>query len=763
MIRSARILLTILFTYLFTFGATFNAVLIPTLSFATLTVMGLLFVLWLIARWRGKWTWHRTPLDGIALLWVVVIAMPLAANNESWRRILIAVWYMAVYGGVWFVLADCIANGAITRRVVVDAYLFAGLIVVFMGYYQLSLADFSDELPRVTSIIGNPSAMGAFSVVLFMLILGRLFSVKETIGRVVLGLYALSTFVLIILTFSRGTFLAVIVSLVVFTVLATRNADSVAGVNFLRQRWNDLSLLTKAAYILVPTVILGFLLSIGVVLVTQTFTNSDRSLGLRATIYRGAAEAFAEKPLTGHGLFMFGQELARFQSQPRNQPHSHAHNIILHLLAELGLLGLIALCVTVSAVIWLIYRNWQAFDPSQRLSLTAGASAFAGLLAIHLFDTPSMMPLIALIVVIVLALTCLPGKPVPRSARFIPLFGFGVVGVWIGLLATGWWSTSAYADYAAIVRDAVEMEAYRQGGDNLQRVVDADPEFALYVNQQAYLYGLAAHEGDEDALQLGVQAYERYAEMEPHDSIGHANLAVLYWQNGQQAYAIEALETALETAPKGWQYAFLLGTYGEDVEDHVIATGGYKRVLGNSFNLMYPQWEDTAYRQQHWFNRTKPQGIALIVLALKGYPPYADYDADVLWERSQLEDADTTTSYVLRILLALHKTGELPDEVEFWLSEAERARKWPEDEAWIHLAQAEILRFNGDETGAEQEIEQAHDIIAPALERPDYKNGTNIAHFQFLRFGITRQFLPQVLYPTVDTLPLWMLLDVKQE
>ncbi len=763
MIRSARILLTILFTYLFTFGATFNAVLIPTLSFITLIVMGLVFALWQIVRWRDKWVWHRTPLDEVAWLWIMVIALSLAANTESWRRILIAVWFMTVYGGVWFVLADCVANRAVTRRVIVDAYLFAGLIIVFMGYYQLSLADFSGELPRVTSMIGNPSAMGAFSVVLLMLILGRLLAFRWIVGRVVLGLYALSTFVLIILTFSRGTFLAVIVSLLVLILLVTLTSDSVSGVSTLRERWYDLNLLTKAGFVLVPTLILGFLLVIGMILVTQTLTNSDRSLGLRATIYSDAAEAFAQKSLTGHGLFMFGQELAWFQSQPRDQPHSHAHNIILHLLAELGLPGLIAFCITVSAVIWFIYRNWRVFDPRQRLSLVSATAAFAGLLAIHLFDMPVMMPLIALIVVIVLVLTCLPMEPVPRPARYKFLISLGVVGLWLGVLATSWWSTSVYADYVSIVREAVEMAAYRQGGDNLQRVVDADPDLALYLNQQAYLYGLAAHEGDTDALKLGIQAYERYIEMEPQDSIGHANLAALYWQDDRQQDAIESLTTALDTAPKGWQYAFLQGTYGEGVEDYELATEGYKRVLGNSFNLMYPQWQDTTYRRQHWFNRTKPKGIALIVLALKGYPPYADYDADVLWERSKLEDDDTTTSYVLRILLALHKTGQLPDEVAFWLSEAERARQWPEDDAWIHLARAEILRFNGDDARAELELEQAYNIIEPGLERPDYKNGTNIAHFQFLRFAIIRQFLPQVLYPTVHTLPLWQLLDVRQE
>jgi hypothetical protein len=75
-----------------------------------------------------------------------------------------------------------------------------------------------------------------------------------------------------------------------------------------------------------------------------------------------------------------------------------------------------------------------------------------------------------------------------------------------------------------------------------------------------------------------------------------------------------------------------------------------------------------------------------------------------------------------------------------------------EDRAWIDLGRADIARRVGDNSMFLSELQAARDLIAPDLLEEDYQFGTNIAHFQFLRFTIPRQFLPQVFYPTADPL-----------
>ncbi|MFW5772945.1 MAG: hypothetical protein ACOCZH_06425, partial [Phototrophicaceae bacterium] len=96
--------------YLSVMGATWNGVLMPPLKWLNLALIAGLALLWLLARRRGHWTWHRNPLDGPLLLWALAFGVALLANPESWRRMVMGLWYVSLYVGVWFVLADALAN-----------------------------------------------------------------------------------------------------------------------------------------------------------------------------------------------------------------------------------------------------------------------------------------------------------------------------------------------------------------------------------------------------------------------------------------------------------------------------------------------------------------------------------------------------------------------------------------------------------------------------------------------------------------------------
>lgn len=750
-------------------GATFNGVLIPGLSWFTLILMAFLLLLWAVVRWRGCWVWYRSPLDGIVVAWTLVFVLSLVANIETWRRILIGLWFVGVYTGVWYILNDTIQNRLIRHDMLVDSLLMSGAVVILFGFYQFSIVeyDFSkSEWPRLGSSIGNANALGVFLVVILMLAAGRFFVVQSRAAHLVLGIYILCALVLLVFTFSRGAFLGLVLAALVlgWLTLAARQTTSLSGIG---QRWRQLR---RSLKLMIVTTGFGLLVFIGLfsaLLVWQTVSNTSRRLDLRGGIYEASLIAFAEKPLTGHGLFMFGQELARLQSQPEQQPHSHAHDVVLAIASELGIPGLVALVISAYVILLAIRRNWQASN--DRIGLAAAAAALVGYSFVHLLDMPAMMPVIALVGVLVLALVVVPnhdgsisstGTQYVISRHGTIVFPSGIGALWIVLIVTGLWSTNLYTRYYDAVRYGILEEDYRGGAERLQSVIDADPNLALYLNQQAYLYGLAANEGDNEALARGIAGYERYLELEPQDAVAWTNLGALYWQAGEPFEAVEALERAHELAPKSWQIRFQLGMYSEGVGDFVRARQFYKRHVENPFNLMFPQWNDTALRRE-FAAHIKPVGIALIVLALDEDMPYASYDSGVLWARSNLEKEQSTPRYILQLLVALRSDDPEAhsDQFEYWMSQAESLIKQPEERAWIHIGQAAILRYGGDERGAERELQEARDIIAPNYAKEDYKNGVNIAHFQFLRYAIVRQFLPQVTYPTVETLPMLRLLD----
>lgn len=255
MIRSiSRALLTLLFTYIIAIGATFNGVISPDFKPLTLALLAVVAGLWLIVRWRRGWRWHHTPLDAVMLLWALAFVVALLANQDVWRRSLMAFWYMAVYIGTWYILQDVLANGGVSRAALIDASLITGLIVMLFGYLQVygwvktqlplilnNRAAF--DLPRPVSTLGNTNALGTFMIVLTAFALGRLVVVKNTPGRIIMGIYSGLAILLAVLTYSRGTWLGLGAALGVFGCLLLMH-HNLLSITRLREGWSGLARVT---------------------------------------------------------------------------------------------------------------------------------------------------------------------------------------------------------------------------------------------------------------------------------------------------------------------------------------------------------------------------------------------------------------------------------------------------------------------------------------------------------------------------------------
>jgi O-antigen ligase len=628
--------------------------------------------------------------------------------------------------------------------------MFGSIIVVFFGYIQLNSTEFnltSLDFPRPGSLIGNPNSFGGFLVVLIGLTIGRFLSVKNRLGRVTLGIYCVSIAVILFLTFSRGAWLGFVGGLLTLAALGLSERE-LLSIMRLMQRWGALNSRVRSALI-ASAVAIAIIIAILVLLFIQSFNESGRSLSLRTEIYKDALAIFADKPITGHGLFTFGQEFARQQSQPPRQPHSHPHNILLLVADEEGVVGLIAVGWTLFVLISAMRRNWRD-SSSRNKPLMAGAlMAVFGFGIHHLTDTPAMMPVIALIGLISLVLATADSSQVAFTNRTRTIGQTATLSVlWIVLIATGFWNSRIYANYNVALKYALSGEHegdYREAAELMQSVVDADPNLALYHSQQGYLFGLAASEGDESALNPAIIAYERFLELEPQNAVGWVNLAALYAQSNQLNDAITAQLTGLELAPGAWQLWFGLGMYAESNADESLAQESYKRALNNA-SQFHPAWEDTPLRSATANSPFAMSALRGSVMALTNPPEIITDDIQLL-RRS----TPGIRELIASIVLAPDATEDF-DQLADLLEQAELLVEDDEDRAWIALGRAEIARRVGNNSIFLSELQAARDLIAPDLLEEDYQFGTNIAHFQFLRFAIPRQFLPQVFYPTVHPL-----------
>ncbi|MBL8132661.1 MAG: O-antigen ligase family protein, partial [Anaerolineae bacterium] len=275
-----------------------------------------------------------------------------------------------------------------------------------------------------------------------------------------------------------------------------------------------------------------------------TFNRSGRTLDLRTWIYETALTVFREQPLTGSGLFTFGGELARLNSTPYHEPHSHAHSLIFNVMAELGVIGLAALALTVVLLLRTLLRHLRA----ERMALDAeraGAWAAVAGVGVHLlFDTTIMMPALALGVLLAALSSLTPSPLVGEGARSEGRrAGLALSLLGVCLAAAAIWSTTLYTRYVAALSTAVGDGDLIAGAAALDSVIAADPGLAITHSQRGMLLALA---GDADGAR---QSFERYTELAPQYAVGWFNLAALRLASGDRDGARQALDRALALAP----------------------------------------------------------------------------------------------------------------------------------------------------------------------------------------------------------------------
>jgi len=746
---------TLLFSYAVAIGTTFNGILTPEFHIPTLIMIALIVVVWLLVHWRHGWVWHRTPLDGVMVLWVLAFGLSLFANLESWRRIAIGLWYVSAYIGVWYILHDVIANEGISRETFVDGLLICGVVVLIFGFVQSRdwfttslplmfsrLIPFN--LPRPVSTLGNPNALANFLIVLIPFALVRAAAARLPVGRIIMGIYTLLALFLLLLTYSRGAWIGMVAGLGIWGVLWWARHDMLSR-QALSVWWTKRRLLAR---ILVVSASLAGIIATLLVLVVflQSFREYGRSTDLRSEIYRTAITMFTEKPLTGYGLFTFGRGLARLQSVPPTTAHSHAHDVPLHVAAELGLVGLVALAATLVVMVQAARHNWRAMSQRQRVTFSAAVAAVVAFAVHQLTDIPATTPAVALAGLLALALMMTWVNPVPLVSPFRRRgHPFALAGLWVILLITGFWSSQIYTAYANALFYAVNTNDFRGAAVRMQSAIDADPSLNIHYKEQGFLLGLAASEGDKSAAREAIAVYKRFIAGEPDYAIVWANMASLQWGLGERDAGFESMRRAVTLAPESWQLAVNLGNYATELGETEVAQQAYEQAV-----TLFPDITLLPELEQFWRDDLNLSIPAQVVTLLDS--GQVDEAAQVVAENPLPE---YTSKYVIDVLLALAQDNRV--EAENALAIAEEVIMNEADRQWLHIGRAGLARFDGDDEVAQSELDAVRELLKRGTFEGDFVEGINVALAQFLRNGFPRQFLPQVYYPVDDPVLLYLL------
>ncbi len=389
-------------------GGAWRGVMSMTSAPRTLWLLAAAFGVWLAWRTARRLAWERTALDLAIALWIAAFVVSTLGNSEKLPRIGYGLWFAALYIALWYSLHDVLRYG-VGRPAAVDALLISAILPLFTALRQVGLPGVN----RIAGSLENPNILAAFLVLVTPLAAARFLAPPSSwavgVQRVMLGIFVLALCLTVYLTGSRGAWLGMI-------------AAAAIGA------WAWHGGRVRAVWLIAA--VTAILLIVGLFLITT------RSGEPRLELYRQALEYLAAQPLTGNGLFT-----AKFYQPLSDRPgfvllHIHAHNAPLHVAAELGLLGVLAL----GATTWLTIREgitgWRQARERERTLRTGALAALAGFGTHHMVDFPVITPAVAVTLIVVLCIALLPDEARARRGR--QGIQTALIGaLWLGLVIIG--------------------------------------------------------------------------------------------------------------------------------------------------------------------------------------------------------------------------------------------------------------------------------------------------------------------------------------
>ncbi len=227
----------------------------------------------------------------------------------------------------------------------------------------------ANEPKRALSVFAYPNAFGLYVGSLMAFTMPVVFELRS---KKYYALYVV-TAVGLLLTLSRGAWLAVVAAAVVYAVLAATKTV---------RRW----LLVAA---LIAVVVVASVPNLRY-RVTLPFMG-EKSTVSRYSLWYTGEKMVASSPIFGKGLFGFATDFNAYNTDPNLQPIDFPHNIFLNFWVETGLLGLLSF-VGIS-----LYLGWDAFK-NRRDVFKLGLLLFLVAIYVHgMVDVPYLKNDLALL------------------------------------------------------------------------------------------------------------------------------------------------------------------------------------------------------------------------------------------------------------------------------------------------------------------------------------------------------------------------------
>lgn len=600
-------LLLFLIYYILIGGQTALGIYDPTWRLITLGLTSSIIGGWLGWRLFSAHKIPRTPLDFplLFLLGSWLLSTFFSVNPVYSRETLVFLgayllfFYLAADGGRWSWGMELTFNALLGVAGLVWMLALLQLAWWYQDYIPApALFQSQVALPRL-SVLGNPNTMASFLALVIPIALYKLGAATSKVARLLLALWIVMLVGALILTQSRGGWLAFFVSLGFLLLVSWRRWSKMETVALPLKRtiaslgfkWRPGAWWGKIGVALVLVGLGGSL-----VWLTLSMRSFSEGVDIRRQVMAGAVKTLWKHPLSGSGLGTLGEELLRNQ-QPLSRIWADAHNLYLTLAAETGLIGVIGLAWLAVAGVKVAWVSLQQPDssPERRASL-ACLAALLGFAAHNLVDSLLKFPLIMLLAAILAGFWLRPhlaGED--AEAKWSRPWVVLALLLLIGITSLGLQDVRTLTLYNQAVKAAGQAD-WPTAVTALQAVNQRAPAMPFYERQLGFAAGHLARQ-EPTFLPEAISQYQAALSRLDQLSIDHANLSCLLAEAGRQEEALQAMQLALALEPDQPLYHLNLGRYLEAMGDQEAAQREYAQLLRRQPHLIQSgYWSQTETR-----------------------------------------------------------------------------------------------------------------------------------------------------------------------
>lgn len=352
----------------------------PTIALALLVLIT--FLSYLFKVFRGKRILKFDFFDWMVVIFGVAIYFGgrISAGGEiSYQSALLCCALMLGY----FLIVNLMRTKQWVHRCMV-ALVSSATVVSLVGILQyffgalnrstLDLSYFSDIKGRVTVFFDNPNVLAFYLAAIFPLALYLLVKANGIRRKLNLLIVCSLITLCIVFTWSRGAWLAVLITSLLFLLIYTRKT-----LRYLLLSLLSIPLFTVFSFLLPQTIVRRFL-SIGDL--------ADSSTSYRLYTWRGTWDAICDyfSSGVGYGAETYQQVYPKY-AYAGMASAEHSHSLILQILFSMGIFALI---IFLFLVLLFVQRNLEtiklASDGTLRTMVTAALCSGLALLIMGLFD-----------------------------------------------------------------------------------------------------------------------------------------------------------------------------------------------------------------------------------------------------------------------------------------------------------------------------------------------------------------------------------------